>query len=405
MEPLKSALFIDFDNIYIRLQQQDQQLADIFARSPEKWLGWLEENAFKHGKLLGRRDVLVRKCYLNPMQFSDFRPFFIKSAFNVIDCPSLTYQGKNSADIHMVLDILDILKKNDPCYDEFIIFSGDADFTPVLIKLRESARLTTVLSVGAASVAYKAAASSIIGEDQFIDEALQMERDMAADVLDDNALYQLKNKIASFLVEYVRSQPTPTVIAKVGDELRKNFSSQITDDWLGEGRLKDFLSSLDLDGLELSFKIPGYIYDPKKHSLPEEEKKSLFATNRPDIYALAERVHQLTDTPLLSPETYACLFKVLAAEVNANGYFLTETSKRLRDRCVAEGVPISRQHANFVLVGLNKVKFIFDQDGNNSAEALAKAFAHNVYSLCTSAQMELDEKRRKLFFRWLLSKE
>ncbi len=61
-------------------------------------------------------------------------------------------------------------------FDEFIILSGDADFTPLLIRLQEHARRTLVLSVGYSSPAYTAAASWRIREDWFIQQALREER-------------------------------------------------------------------------------------------------------------------------------------------------------------------------------------------------------------------------------------
>ena len=61
-------------------------------------------------------------------------------------------------------------------FDEFIILSGDADFTPLLIRLQEHARRTLVLSVGYSSPAYTAAASWRIREDWFLQQALRDER-------------------------------------------------------------------------------------------------------------------------------------------------------------------------------------------------------------------------------------
>ena len=78
------------------------------------------------------RSILIRRCYPNPdAGFRRFRSFFTSAAFSVIDCPSLTRTGKNSADIYMVMDILDTLSHK-TYFDEFIIFSGDSDFMPVL---------------------------------------------------------------------------------------------------------------------------------------------------------------------------------------------------------------------------------------------------------------------------------
>ena len=129
---------------------------------------------------LQRRHILVRRCYLNPRDFYRYRPNFTRAAFNVIDCPSLTVQGKNSADIYMVMDIVDALEHSTH-FDEFIILSGDADFTPVLLRLRAHDRRTAILAAGPASEAYKAACNMVIPEDVFIEYALGMLADLERD--------------------------------------------------------------------------------------------------------------------------------------------------------------------------------------------------------------------------------
>jgi hypothetical protein len=170
---VRSALFVDFDNIFINLQQIDNRYAVEFASSPDTWLRWLEEEmpSVNLDNETTARRILIRRCYLNPNSFSSYRPYFIRSAFEVVDCPPLTSRGKTSTDIHMVMDILDAL--NHPTHiDEFIVFSGDADFTPVLLRLRQHDRLSAVLAPGYASPAYKAASDYLIQPDSFIRQAL-----------------------------------------------------------------------------------------------------------------------------------------------------------------------------------------------------------------------------------------
>lgn len=169
---INAALFVDFDNVYISLANQDRQVANQFAANPEGWLNWLEE--YLPSPQLGlentTRRILIRRCYLNPQSFSNYRPFFIRSAFEVIDCPPLTMQGKTSTDIHLVMDVLDALSHTH--ISEFIILSGDADFTPLLLRLRKHNRWSAAVSIGYVSPAYKAACDYVITQDTFIREAL-----------------------------------------------------------------------------------------------------------------------------------------------------------------------------------------------------------------------------------------
>lgn len=399
---IKSALFIDFDNIYIRLSDQDPDLAEKFATQPQRWLSWLEKFALPRGLEDSARAVLTRKCYLNPQTFHDYRPHFITSAFGVTDCPPLTKQGKTSADIHMVLDILDTLNR-ETYYDEFIIFSGDADFTPVLIKLREHARLTTVLAVGATSPAYRAASSMLISEDQFIEEALDY-AEIPVGIQDHASEQNLKNQVREFIIETVNGSGSPVVMATLAAKIRQRFTRCLPcDSWFGAEKFRDFLTSLDLGNLSISSVIPGYVYDPARHEKPRETSPNTdFEARYPDLFPFAKMVHQVTDMPLLIPEHYAELFKAISREVTERGFQLTTTSKNVRDSLVEKDIPISRQHVNFVLIGIGRSGYVYHKDGTDTPMEIAKAFVQNVKNLCLATQLSLDDERRSKLFKWLI---
>lgn len=179
--PIKSALFVDFDNIYIGLSKSDPVAAERFAADPARWLAWLEKGLpVRNGNMETRprqRSILIRRCYPNPdAGFRRFRSFFTSAAFSVIDCPTLTRTGKNSSDIYMVMDILDALDHKTH-FDEFIIFSGDSDFMPVLLRLRSHDRRTTTLAIDFMPPAYKAACDLVISEEEFIEDALGVTSD------------------------------------------------------------------------------------------------------------------------------------------------------------------------------------------------------------------------------------
>ena len=176
----RSALFVDFDNIYIGLSRGSTVGAERFATKPQKWLQWLEEGGGgdADNSVAGRR-ILVRRCYLNPQQFARYRPFFMRAGFEVVDTPALTAQGKTSADMLMALDIMDA-RQHATHFDEFIVFSGDADFTPVLLRLRKHDRRTAVLTAGSSAASYRAACDLAISEETFLERALGVDGDQAA---------------------------------------------------------------------------------------------------------------------------------------------------------------------------------------------------------------------------------
>ncbi len=170
---MKSALFVDFDNVYTQLRQLQPAAAERFARQPIEWIRWLTESLeipTGHDPEAQRR-LLVRRCYLNPNWYQTYRHAFLRAGFEIVDCPPVTAQGKTSTDIHMVLDIVELLA-HETRYDEFIVLSADADFTPVLRKLRRYDRRTSVLAIGFPSAAYQASADLLIDERLFIEQAL-----------------------------------------------------------------------------------------------------------------------------------------------------------------------------------------------------------------------------------------
>lgn len=167
---LRSALFVDFDNVYIGLARLDPRAAEAFATDPAHWLSELGQGSDVDGDLTRR--FLVRACYLNPSVYSRFRPNFTRAGFTVVDCPSLTQQGKSSADINLVLDAVDALAATTR-YDEFVIVSADADFTPLAQRCRADDRRVTIITASPAASAYRSVADTVIGADALADLVTQ----------------------------------------------------------------------------------------------------------------------------------------------------------------------------------------------------------------------------------------
>jgi uncharacterized protein (TIGR00288 family) len=99
-------------------------------------------------RLLLRGHIVVKKAYCDFDRYKEFKKDLHEAAFELIEIPHVRQSGKNSADIRMVVDALDL------CYtkkhlDTFVILSGDSDFSPLVSKLRENAK--TVIGVGVKS--------------------------------------------------------------------------------------------------------------------------------------------------------------------------------------------------------------------------------------------------------------
>src|SRR5687768_10887513 len=96
-------------------------------------------------RLLLKGHIVVKKAYCDFDRYKAFKRGLHEAAFEMIEIPHIRQSGKNSADIRMVVDALDL------CYtkshvDTFVIVSGDSDFSPLVSKLRENAK--TVIGVG-----------------------------------------------------------------------------------------------------------------------------------------------------------------------------------------------------------------------------------------------------------------
>src|SRR5471032_2434864 len=96
-------------------------------------------------RLLLKGHIVVKKAYCDFDRYKDFKRGLHEAAFELIEIPHVRQSGKNSADIRMVVDALDL------CYtkghvDTFVIISGDSDFSPLVSKLRENAKV--VIGVG-----------------------------------------------------------------------------------------------------------------------------------------------------------------------------------------------------------------------------------------------------------------
>ena len=96
-------------------------------------------------RLLLKGHIVVKKAYCDFERYKEFKRGLHEAAFELIEIPHVRQSGKNSADIRMVVDALDL------CYtkghvDTFVIISGDSDFSPLVSKLRENAK--TVIGMG-----------------------------------------------------------------------------------------------------------------------------------------------------------------------------------------------------------------------------------------------------------------
>ena len=127
------ALFCDFENVALGVRDAKYDKFDIRLV--------LE-------RLLLKGSIVVKKAYCDWDRYKEFKGTMHEAAFELIEIPHVRQSGKNSADIRMVVDALDL------CYtkahvDAFVIISGDSDFSPLVSKLRENNKY--VIGIGVKS--------------------------------------------------------------------------------------------------------------------------------------------------------------------------------------------------------------------------------------------------------------
>jgi uncharacterized protein (TIGR00288 family) len=124
------AVFCDFENVALGVREAKYAQFDI-SKVLER--------------LLLKGSIVVKKAYCDWERYKEFKAPMHQASFELIEIPHIRQSGKNSADIRMVVDALDL------CYtkahvDTFVIVSGDSDFSPLVSKLRENDK--TVIGIG-----------------------------------------------------------------------------------------------------------------------------------------------------------------------------------------------------------------------------------------------------------------
>ncbi len=293
--PILTTVFVDYDNIYLSLKRKSDEAAKRFAKDSSVWL-----QGILSGELItpttgytpsNERRIVMNRCYGNPVprrnshdnstdmnSFPFIRHHFLKSGFEVIDCPPLTAQLKNSADIRIVMDIRDILT-HDTYFDEFIIMSGDADFTPVLHRLRAHARRTVVFANDHTAAPYTAISDGEIREVNLLSLLLNgraaneistaSPREIsaprtAAQVIDVDAA---RRAILSEVVGYVRVAPQAVPLETLADRAVRMVGHEKTvgTQWGGYGSFRELLLAGLPDDIHLSDTAPYTVFDANRH--------------------------------------------------------------------------------------------------------------------------------------------
>jgi hypothetical protein len=322
-----STVFVDYDNIYLSLKRKNEEAAKRFAKDAALWLREIESGRLitpTAGSTFSQpRRIIMSRCYGNPVprrnasdnstdmnSFPFVRHHFLRAGFEVIDCPPLTAQLKNSADIRMVMDVRDMLT-HETRFQEFILLSGDADFTPVLHRLRAHDRRTAVFANDHTAQPYTAISDGEIREADLITLLLEGRLDAeprAGGELRAHSsadLEVVRKAIVAEVVGAVRQAQQPVPLEALADRAVRvlGHDKTVGSGWGGAGSFRDLLTKGLPQDVKLSAEPPYFAYEPTRQISREIDVRTQpQITREPRV---EQRAEIRTEAPIAPPQPLA----------------------------------------------------------------------------------------------------
>lgn len=409
-ERLRSAFFLDFDNVFGGLFEIDRHAAFALATEPNKWINTLTTRPLPFGAR--RRDFLVRRAYLNPagyvadrmagndqgrLYFQKFRPKMTQAGFEVVDCPTLTSRHKNAADIRMTIDVLGYLDGYTH-YDEFVVASSDADFTPLLQFLRAHDRRITIVSSGPTAPAYRNIADVYIDAYDLVRLLTDKEpsdSDTDSQPVASSGTEEWKrdqHRVRILAGEIIERATEPVRLADLGQVLRSEFGDAIdSTDWFGCGSLSGFIKSMP--GVQWE---GHYAWDSNKHSAP---------TNTTALPGSISEICQITELPRIGAEAWKAVFDKLSLYSSTHEFNLTECTSWTRDRLAEDGMRVGRNPIEYIVHGALLGGVRWDARLAPSADDIREALIVTTLDRFDASGSNLTEENRVTLKKWLQGKK
>ncbi len=325
--PLLSAVFVDYDNIYLSLKRKSEEAAKRFAKDAVLWIKEIES-----GRLItlnggatdtATRRIVMNRCYGNPVprrngnnnstdmnSFPFVRHHYLRAGFEVVDCPPLTAQLKNSADIRMVMDVRDLLDHRTH-FDEFVLLSGDADFTPLLHRLRAHARRTIVFANDHTAAPYTALSDGEVREQDLINLLLEGRLGAQAEGNEQAAIIAaprqafdadvLRANIVREVVGLVRSAGQPVPLEALADRAVRTLGHDKTvgSGWAGMGGFRELLTAALPNDIRLTDQPPYFVFDAagRQDALRQETVRQAAVAPMPRAELRREIAYEPTREP------------------------------------------------------------------------------------------------------------
>jgi NYN domain len=383
--PLNSALFIDFDNVITTLDRHDSDLGRRFATKPLTWLNSLEQN-FEADGATGdaKRRIIARRCYASPHKINHHRQQFTQTGIEVIDCPPLTSMMKNSADIYVVMDIIDYMAKY-PHIDEFIILSADADFVPVLNRLRKELKRSVIFTSYDTASAYRNCSDATIGAEffrtLFASEAASTRATTSSTQSHQRGKLPVdfSKQVEDCLILAANKRLGKLPLATAAQVLREKLPDLIGGNWAGHNSLGNLIRNLKFITLQINWDNEQFLIPNFKLNLSEwgDDNNNNMSDFVFDILETAGR-----GIPLISPQAYTVAFESLAKAFNGDTNTLIEGINQAISLAQIGGHEISTSDMRYIASGVSMRGYHLDGEGLKNAMQIASKWRVNIYELC-----------------------
>lgn len=422
---IKAALFLDFDNFFSGLMEADPVSALALVTSPSRWLSRLRTSYSDDDE----RQWLVLRCYMNPagwlpdpqkpgerLYFSKFRPFFTQAGVEVVDCPALTKNAKNGADIRIVIDVMTALRATTR-YEEFVIASADADFTPLLQVLRADDRRIAVIATSSTATAYESLADRFLDEQDIFDlispeitpdvdlEAVQptagadqqqLSLVLPPDTVDGNSDFMV---FATAVRKAYLDAERPINLARFSSDVRSSGIGPTDSLWFGTGSFVKALQRVDLPNVQFS---QHYLWDSARHSAPAPSAPTPSAPARSTpLPAAVTQFAEVTGMPRIPSDNWPIVYQTLEVYAATHVFNFTEASKWSRDQAAERGLDIPRSAFTFAIRASQDGGANLNSDPSPIATEIAHAMFNSVLRRADLAGLEVAQQEKCELAAWI----
>lgn len=425
-----AALFIDFDNLFHALRDDEPALANRFGLRPDSWLDALTRHGGGDEEGPARR-LVIRRCYASPHLVQSSRNNLVRAGLELIDMQPLTSGGKNAADIQMVLDIMDTMTRY-PHIEEFLILSGDSDFVPLLHRLRRDMKWTTVFAPANIAAAYKNCADFTISAEFFraalgynsqgdgsasrtpprqatpVPVQLEMGNGVneesgkpsvspasgAPKPISPEVTEQARKLAHSLSQQWLGRVP----FAALASSIKENMPSFVGTNWAGHGNFVKLLAAFGLKGFHTDASVP------TNHVLVEAD----FALDLSDWgeAGQGEMAKFVLDIirnagkklPLRRPDTYSFVFDQLAAYYNGDPQDFADAIGAVVAAATEKKIELLPNDVRFIGNGISLQGYKLDRGA--TPRLLAQLWRLNVFDLCDQPEWLEDEEDAQFLVDW-----